>query len=125
MSLLLVTPKPSSPVSVHSLFTHSFATLLPNLVISSSDHFPILSQLDSQSPLPPLLTQISFRCIDAINIPHFIHDIVSSALIRNPSSSLSDLVDCYNFTLTNLLNKHAPLKTNWFIIDHPNPGFSS
>ena len=114
MSLSLVTPKPSSPVSVHFLVTHSFATLLPNLVISPSDHFPIFSQLDSLSPLPYPLTQISFICIDAINIPHFIHDVVSSALIHNPSSSLSDLVDYYNFTLTNLLNKHAPLKTKLF-----------
>ena len=114
MSLSLVTPKPSSPVSVHFLVTHSFATLLPNLVISPSDHFPIFSQLDSLSPLPYPLTQISFICIDAINIPHFIHDVVSSALIHNPSSSLSDLVDYYNFTLTNLLNKHAPLETKLF-----------
>jgi hypothetical protein len=34
----------------------------------------------------------------------------SSSLIHNPPSSLLELVDCYNFTRSNLLNKHAPLK---------------
>ena len=81
--------------------------------ISPSDHFPIFCKLSVQppSPPPPPLQHISFRCIDAIHIPHFVRDIFSSRLIHNPPSSLSDLVDCYNFTLSSLLNKHAPLKT--------------
>ena len=35
---------------------------------------------------------------------------MSSNLITLPSTNLSDLVDCYNSTITTLLNKHAPLK---------------
>jgi hypothetical protein len=35
-------------------------------------------------------------------------------------SSLSELVDCYNFTLSSLLN--LLLRVNQFILDHLNPG---
>jgi len=37
------------------------------------------------------------------------HDILSARLITHPLSTLSDLVDCYNSTLSQHLNKHAPL----------------
>jgi hypothetical protein len=36
-------------------------------------------------------------------------------------SSLSELVDCYNTTLTDILNKHAPLKTKRIRSKSPNP----
>jgi len=47
----------------------------------------------------------------AINITEFYHDILFSRLITDPPSTLSDLMDCYNLTLSQLLNKHAPLKS--------------
>ena len=43
---------------------------------------------------------------------------MSSKLITHPPTILSDLVDCYNSTLSALLNKHAPLKSKIF---HPKP----
>jgi Endonuclease-reverse transcriptase len=67
--------------------------------ISPSDHFPIFCELNIQPPCLPHLKHISFRHIDAIHIPHFVRNIFSSSLIHNPHSSLSELVDCYNFTL--------------------------
>ena len=93
--------------------------------ISPSDHFPIFCQLNIQPPSPPALTHISFRCINAIHIPHFVRDIFSSPLVHNPPSSLPDLVDCYNFTLTSLLNKHAPLKTKAVHSRPSKPWFTS
>ena len=51
-------------------------------------------------------------------------DIFSSRLIHNPPS-LSDLVDCYNFTLSSLLNKHAPLKTKTVHSRPSQPRFTS
>ena len=110
------------------IITPANSTLSPIITysqISPSDHFPIFTQLNIQTPPPPPLTQISFRCIDAIHIPHFVRDIFSSALIHNPPSSLSDLVDCYNFTLSNLLNKHAPLKTKMVHSRASKPWFTS
>jgi hypothetical protein len=49
--------------------------------ISPSDHFPVYSQLGIQPPpQSSLLTEISFRCFDAISIPNFVRDIFSSTL---------------------------------------------
>jgi len=36
---------------------------------------------------------------------------LSSCLITHPPSTLYDLVECYNSTLSQLINKHAPLKS--------------
>jgi hypothetical protein len=49
---------------------------------SPSDHFPIFCELIIQPPSPPL-KHISFRCIDAIQIPHFVRDIfhISSKIL--------------------------------------------
>jgi len=49
-------------------------------------------------------------------ITEFCHDILSSRLITHPPSTLS--VDCYNSTLSQLLNKHAPLKSK---VTHTKP----
>jgi Endonuclease-reverse transcriptase len=94
--------------------------------ISPSDHFPVYSQLSIQ-PLPKssLLTEISFICFDAKSIPHFVRDIFSSTLIHQAPSSLSELVNCYNTTLTDILDKHAPLKTKRIHSKSPNPRFTS
>jgi len=64
-------------------------------------------------PLGPVgvpLTKLRTRTYErAINITEFCHDILSSGLITHPSSTLSDLVDCYNSIISQLLNKHGPL----------------
>jgi len=57
------------------------------------------------------ITKHLTRAIRDIYITEFCHDILSSCLITHPPSTPSDLVDCYNSTLSQLLNKHAPLKS--------------
>ena len=57
------------------------------------------------SPVSKHLT----RAIHSINVERFARAVISSRLITHPPSNLSDLIDCYNSTLTNLLDKHAPL----------------
>jgi hypothetical protein len=66
----------------------------------------------STSPAVLLSKQLT-RSIHSINIKSFIHDIMSSNLITHHPTNLSDLVDCYNSTLATLLNKHAPLKSEF------------
>ena len=41
----------------------------------------------------------------------FMSDLLSEQLITQPPSSLSDLIELYNSTLSSLLDKHAPLIT--------------
>ena len=123
MSLLLVTPKPSSPVSVHFLFTHRFVTLLPNLVISPYDNFPIFFELDSQSPLPPPLTQISFRWLMPLVFLILFMTLfllLSSVILLHLILIL--LIAIILLSLIYILNKHAPLKTKLVHSIPSNPG---
>ena len=109
------------------VITTKDSTLLPSIthsLISPSDHFPIFTSLSISPPTPPPLTEHFFRCIKSINMNKFIHDIHTSILISHPPNNLHDLVDCYNKTLSDLLNKHAPLKSKLFRPKPSNPWFS-
>jgi len=82
-----------------------------SLPISLIDHYPIICSLKiTNSPTSPI-TKYLTHAIRAINITRFCNDILSSRLITHPPSTLSDIVDCYNWTLFKLFNKHAPLKS--------------
>ena len=110
---LVITTKNStlSPTITHSL-------------VSPSDHFPIFTSLAISPPSSPPITEHFFRCIKSINLNNFIRDIRTSRLITHPPTNLSDLVDCYNLTLSNILNKHAPLKSKLLRSKPSNPWFT-
>jgi hypothetical protein len=42
----------------------------------------------------------------------------------HPPTKLSDLVDCYNYTLSSILDKHAPVKTKFIRLKPANPWFT-
>jgi hypothetical protein len=110
------------------LITRSDTSLSPNITSSSvspSDHFPIFSRLHISPPnLPPLAT-ISIRSLKSINLHKFTRDILSSRLLTHPPSDLASLVNLYNFTLSSILNKHAPLKTKTVRPKQSQPWFNS
>jgi len=107
--------------------TAANSTLSPtvnSLPISPKDHFPIICSLKiTKSPTAPITKHLTCA-IRAININEFCHDILSSCLITHPTSTLSDLVDCYNSTLSQLLNKHAPLKSKFMQTKTRNPWYT-
>jgi len=96
------------------VITSANSTLSPTVIslpISPTDHFPIICSLKiTNSPTAPITRHLT-RAIRAIHITEFCHDILSSCLITHAPSTLSDLVDCYNSTLSQLLNRHAPHKS--------------
>jgi len=47
--------------------------------------------------------------IKSIMREDFNHDLASEPLITEPPTTLDELLECYNATLTHLLDKHAPL----------------
>lgn len=55
--------------------------------------------------------QVSFRKTKAIDTTTFMEDLSASQLCQDPPSEPDKLVDCYNTTLAELLDRHAPLKT--------------
>ena len=103
--------------------TASDSTLQPSVSsspLSPSDHLPIFTALDiDQLPVPPPPAQRSFRRLAAINTENFTSDISHSVLITNPPSSLPELLECYNKTLSSILDKlHSGLTR----LTHPQIG---
>jgi len=90
----------------------TFSPTVTSLLISPKDHFPIICLLKITNSFTAPITKHITRDIGlrAINIrpTEFCHDILFSCLNTHPPSTLSDLVDCYNSTLSQLLNTHAP-----------------
>jgi len=79
---------------------------------SPSDHFPVMTSLDIPSLKHATCPALrSFRRLGAIDIGQFISDLAESNLILSPPSDLTDLIECYNSTLSDLLDRHAPLVT--------------
>jgi len=78
------------------VITSANCTLFPtvnSLHILHTYHFPIICSLKiTNFPTAPITKYLT----SAINITEFCHDSLSYRLITQPSSTLSDLVDCYN-----------------------------
>jgi len=109
------------------VITSANSTLSPtitSLPISSTYLFPIIYSLKiTHSPTAPITKHIT-RAIRAINITELCHDILSSCLIIHPPSTLSDLVNCNNSTLSQLLSKHVPLNSKITRTKHRNPWYT-
>ena len=57
------------------------------------------------------VTEFCFSKITDIDLSSFKKDIIESDIMQNPTEDLGGLVKQYNNTLSNILDKHAPLKT--------------
>ena len=117
----------SSKHTLDLLIAPSSSTLSPTVTYSPtsvSDHYPILTTLSVSRPPPPVLVTRFFRCLKSINILKFQLDLLSSKLLTNPPSSLSELVSCYNTTLSSLLDKHAPKKSKTVSQKPNNPWYT-
>ena len=88
-----------------------------------SDHCSVLFTIKICKP--QLSRQkISFRKIKAIDTKTFMADLPASRLCNNPPSDPDKLVDCYNTTLADLLECHAPLKTKTVMVRLQVPWYS-
>ena len=68
--------------------------------------------------------KVSFRKVKAIDITSFTDDLSASELCQHPPSEPALLVDCYNTTLAELLDRHAPLKTKTVTVRPQVPWYS-
>ena len=75
-----------------------------------SDHITVLCDLALGKPSPKI-EQISYRKLRAIKIEDFKLDLATSELCKYSPDSLNDLIKCYNDTLYQVLEKHAPLRS--------------
>jgi len=96
------------------VITHCDSSLSPAVSphpVRPADHHPVLTTLNMPRPTPPATIIRTFRRIQSINVDLFITDLSAETLVTKPPTSLPDLIELYNSTLTRLLNKHAPLVT--------------
>src|SRR6218665_3297169 len=102
--ILRITPLTFSSHPLHLSFLLRYHALLStSLTITSS-----FADLEIEPFVRPLLPTHYFSLTGSIDRPAFIKNILDSQLILNPPSSLEDLLSCYNSTLSNPLNTHAP-----------------
>ena len=111
---VVITPTTSALVT-------SSVDILP---FSPSDHYPVVCSFNicanHEKPDP---TMRSFRRINAINSDNFCADICNSKLNLPTTENMDELVEMYNSTLSELLNKHAPLITK--SVRHSNPWYTA
>ncbi len=75
-----------------------------------SDHWSLLFRVCIRRPTP-VLKHVTFRKLNDIDIDSLRSDILKSDLILDPPNDLSGLVDCYNKSLMDVLDKNAPIIT--------------
>ena len=87
----------------------------PKATFPISDHFII--QCPIGFPWPALsCKELTFRKLKNIDIAEFSADIASSMLCASADcDNIDALSDCFNMTLTDILDKHVPLKTRIMI----------
>lgn len=88
-----------------------------------SDHCLISFKLPIQKPITRK-TRITVRDIKNINMEEFVVDIEQSTLFTNTPTDLDDLIQSYNTTLLQILDKHAPATTKEVIVRPHTPWFS-
>ncbi len=72
---------------------------------------PVFCQLQLDR-VPRINSKISYRNLAATNLDALRKDLSNSILCENMESfDLNELVDCYNKTLSSILDQYAPLKT--------------
>ena len=67
---------------------------------------------------------VSYRKIKDIDRQSLRNEVAETKLCLNSPNTLHDLVDCYNSTLSSLLDGHAPLLTKRFKIRPLCPGLT-
>jgi exonuclease III len=93
--------------------------------VSPSDHYRVTSSVNFQPPPVKPAVLRNFRHIKSINVESFCDDIDCSVLITSPPSVLSELVMCYNATLTAILDKHAPVQSKLISSSKSNPWYTT
>ncbi len=83
-----------------------------------SDHSFVECRVSSITKPPVLGKELSCRNLRSIDIEQFKQDILSSDLCNTEWTDVNDAAQCYNQTLSGLLDKHAPV-CNKTVVSHP------
>lgn len=76
-----------------------------------SDHSLIVASFGVTDNRPTQNTSVQRRRWRSFDYESFVADLEQSRLLTDPPSDVTELFDCYDKTLAELLDKHAPLHT--------------
>lgn len=98
------------------LITPSDFTLLTNIRVVDTlcDHFCIGASFSMPNKSQSRSETILYRKYNNINLQDLKTDLRSSELLNSTTTSVNEMHDLYQDTLSNLLDKHAPLKRKTF-----------
>ena len=80
-----------------------------------SDHFSVVCGLQMLKPAVSV-KEHTYRNLKGVDIDKLRSDLKNSELCLVPPSALETLISCYNATLAETLNRHAPLKTRFVTV---------
>ena len=107
------------------VITRSSDNIVNSSEVSSliSDHHAVHFTLNLEKP--PLPTKhISYRCYKNINLDVIKQDLNESVLIKFPANSLDELLQQYNDTIVDIIDKHCPVKMKTVTVRPFTPWFS-
>ena len=82
----------------------------PHVGTLFSNHTVVISHLTAERP-KSTAKQVVYRKLKSIDVDRFTDDIGTSSLCQNPPEDLNALINCYDSTLSSVLNQHAPLQS--------------
>ena len=123
----VITPTHRSGHTLDFIITRDLDGLVQSSPISDSflsDHCTVLSELTHCMPATTV-EEVFYRKTKAIDIESFKDDLRKSRLCQDPPDALTDLFSCYGLTMTNLLDKHAPLQKKTITVRPQVPRFNN
>ena len=81
----------------------------------SGDHFALFKSLEISKP-PKQHNTVSYRKLSEINTTDLIQDLNNSKIVQNREGSVVNVVKLYNFEVSSIIDKHAPLKSKNIIL---------
>ncbi len=99
------------------VLTKAQAAVVPSIAVKDHcfpDHFPVFCQLPLHAAKPKA-QQVTYRKVKAICPDSFTRDINRSKIASLPTDTSTDnAISLYNSVLTDILDRHAPVKTGFF-----------
>jgi predicted nucleic acid-binding Zn-ribbon protein len=105
---------------------NDFLDLVQNIDVHAavlSDHSPISFQMPFRKPAP-VQKEFTVRRLNNIDIDELHSDILNSKLVTSPPCDITEYVQLYNNTLSDILDSHAPSQTKKVTIKQQYPWFT-
>ena len=107
------------------VFTRDVDNFVSHTCVSSliSDHYAVQCCLAVRTPRWPIGRTL-FRSFKSIDSDLFVADLIGLDLFTDPATTIDGLIDQYNVGVSQVIDKHAPLKEKLMVLRPANPWMS-